>query len=86
MTHLPYPPPWQDIATLAAHLCVCEATIENWVKLGQFPAPRKQGGKRLWRWKDVEAHLASDGVSEALSDQQARDITNATREAAGRNH
>ena len=29
--HLPYPPPWQDSVTLAAHISVSVSTLENWV-------------------------------------------------------
>jgi len=79
---LPYPPPYQDLATLSQHICAGESTIENWVKLGQFPPPRKVGGKRLWKWKDVERHLAGDDV--AAPDKLAESITNATRSAASR--
>ena len=50
---LPYPPPYQDLATLSEHICAAESTIENWVKMGLFPAPKKVGGKRLWQWKEV---------------------------------
>jgi len=57
---LPYPPPIMDLATLALHICTGESTIETWVKLGLFPPPRKQGGKRLWVWKVVERHIAGD--------------------------
>jgi predicted site-specific integrase-resolvase len=53
---LPCPPPFQDLATLAQHICCAESTIENWVKVGVFPTPRMQGGKRLWSWKEVERH------------------------------
>ena len=80
---LPYPPPYQDLATLSQHICAGESTIENWVKLGQFPPPRKVGGKRLWKWKDVERHLAGDDVA-ASPDKLAESITNATRSAASR--
>lgn len=84
---LPYPPPFQDLATLAEHCCMGQSTIENLVKLGQFPAPKKVGGKRLWRWKDVEKHLAGDaGPSAASPDQQAEGIRNATRSAASRHN
>lgn len=86
LERLLYPPPFMDLATLARHICSGESTIENWVKMGQFPAPRMQGGKRLWRWKEVEKHLAGDGVASAASehDQRLKDITNAGREASGR--
>ena len=84
---LPYPPPYQDLATLAAHICAGESTIENWVKLGLFPAPKKVGGKRLWRWKDVERHLAAEnGMVAASPDQQAEGIRNATRAAASQHN
>ena len=77
---LPYPPPFMDLRTLAEHICAGETTIENWVKMGMFPKPRLQGGKRLWRWKDVERHLAADAdaAPTAPSDLAER-ITNATR-------
>jgi len=80
---LPYPPPFMDLATLALHVCTGESTIENWVQLGLFPRPRKQGGKRLWRWTEVERHLAGgdDGVRPSNEDLVQR-ITDATRRAA----
>ena len=60
MTGLPYPPPFQDLHTLAQHTCMGETTIENLVRLGQFPQPRRHKcGKRLWVWKEVEEFLAA---------------------------
>jgi predicted DNA-binding transcriptional regulator AlpA len=80
---LPYPPPFQDLRTLAEHLCTGESTIENWVKLGLVPRPRKIGGKRLWQWKEVERFLAATEVAvAAVPDAQAEAIRNATRAAA----
>lgn len=78
---LPYPPPFMDLPTLAEHICAGESTIEHWVKQGFLPPPKKVGGKRLWRWKDVERSLsvADDGVK--LADEQAERITEATRAA-----
>lgn len=86
---LPYPPPYQDLATLAQHICTGETTIENWVKMGLFPAPSKKiGGKRLWCWKEVERHLAA-GAEPAQSgdaDLMAR-IREGTKHASQRpNH
>jgi predicted DNA-binding transcriptional regulator AlpA len=85
---LPYPPPWQDIATLAEHICASEHTIENWIKTGQFPPHTKKiGGKRLWRWKDVEHYLASAAdPATASPDQLADRIRHATRAAASRHN
>ncbi len=82
MNRLPYPPPFQDIATLAQHICASESTIENWVKMGIFPKPRLQGGKRMWKWKDVERHFDGDSSSEHNEpiDLVAR-IKNGTRKA-----
>jgi hypothetical protein len=82
---LHYPPPFQDLATLAQHVCCGESTIENWVKLGLFPPPKKKiGGKRLWRWKDVEAYLAGDDDSVQSSTDLAQRITDATRRATAK--
>ena len=86
-TRLPYPPPFQDLATLAEHICAGESTIENWVKMGMFPKPRMQGGKRLWRWKDVEQHLAAHADAEPTTPSDlARRITDATRTALQGDH
>jgi hypothetical protein len=80
---LPYPPPYQDLSTLALHICAGESTIENWVRMGLFPAPKKLGGKRLWCWKEVERHLAGNdsSMSSYAADLTTR-ITDATRRAA----
>jgi predicted DNA-binding transcriptional regulator AlpA len=84
---LPYPPPFQDLETLAEHICVGQSTIENWVRTGLFPAPKKIGGKRLWEWKAVTRHLANSANPGAASlDQQAEAIRNATRAAAQNPH
>jgi hypothetical protein len=82
---LPYPPPFQDIATLSAHICAAESTIENWVRLGLLPEPKKVGGKRLWSWKEVERHLAVIGDTAAASpDELAERVKNGTRQALSR--
>ena len=56
---LPYPPPFQDLRTLAG-ICAPARARSRIGSLGLFPPPRKVGGKRLWQWKEVERHLASD--------------------------
>jgi hypothetical protein len=82
---LPYPPPYQDITTLSEHICAAESTIENWVRLGLFPEPRKVGGKRLWSWKEVEHHLAANKPLVAASpDELAERIKNGTKQAVSR--
>jgi hypothetical protein len=85
---LPYPPPYQDLATLAEHICAAESTIENWVRLGLFPE-KKVGGKRLWSLKEVEHHLAANKqLSAASPDELAERIKNGTRQSvsSGQNH
>lgn len=82
MDRLPYPPPFQDITTLSQHICAAESTIENWVRMGIFPAPRMQGGKRLWAWTEVERHLAGRGGDVQSTDDLLARITDGTRRAA----
>ena len=85
---LSYPPPFQDLATLAAHCCMSEHTIENLVKAGSFPQPRRNKcGKRLWVWKEVEAWLAAFNkvraeVGGIKTDEQQRYAMNEALDAA----
>ena len=78
-SQLPYPPPWQDINTLAAHLCVSTNTIEKWAEGGIIPPPRRPGRKLMWKWSEVDEWLTAgkDGL-----DPQAERIRNATKAAA----
>lgn len=63
-------PPYQGAATLAANLDICERTVDAWVKQGILPPPRVRGGKRLWKWSEVENYLenghATDDFGERL--------------------
>lgn len=79
---LPYPPPWQDVATLCAHICVSEGTLDNWIKSKDFPPARMRGGKRMWKWAEVEAWLDADGDILSEGALAAR-VYNATKQAAG---
>jgi hypothetical protein len=79
MKPLAYPPPWQDATTLCAHLCISESTLDNWVASGILPPPRKRGGKRMWRWAQVDAMM--DNGTDEPADPDAERIRNATREA-----
>jgi hypothetical protein len=81
---LPYPPPYQDLATLSAHICASESAIENWVRLGLFPPPKKVGGKRLWSWSEVERHLAANQLVASSPDELAERIKNGTKQAISR--
>jgi predicted site-specific integrase-resolvase len=82
---LPYPPPFQDVQTLCAHLCISEATVDNWTRLGILPPPVTKEGKRLWQWTKVVRHLEGDKESVSSSpDTLAERIRNATRSSASR--
>lgn len=85
MTHssLPYPPPWQDAATLCAHLCIGTTTLDAWVRQGILPASKMIGGKRMWKWSDVEAKLEARNGTMPEADLAAR-VYNATKAAAAR--
>jgi hypothetical protein len=72
------------IATLTRNICVCERTVDTWVKQGLLPPPRLIGGKRLWKWKTVESYLEGTHNEAQTPERQAEDITNATRAASGR--
>lgn len=78
---LPYPPPWQDLATLCANICIAERTVDAWVAQGILPPPRKRGHKLMWKWSEVDAYL-TNGQPGASPDAKADEIRNATRRAA----
>jgi predicted site-specific integrase-resolvase len=80
---LPYPPPWQDKATLCAHTCLSENTVDAWVKMGLLPPPRKRGGKLMWKWSEVDRYLENGGADvQSSPDAMAERIRDATRKAA----
>lgn len=72
-------PPWQDTVTLAKNISVSPSTVDNWVSQGILPPPRNRGGKRLWKWEEVDDWL-TNGPSGL--DAEAERIRNATRQAA----
>lgn len=83
MTKLhPYPPPWQDIETLAWHISASVSTVETWVAKGVLPAPIKHGGKLMWKWSEVDAWLSSGGLNKAPNTAtEVRDAVKREREA-----
>lgn len=85
---LPYPPPWQDKATLCLHICKCERTVDAWVKAGILPPPRMRGGSLMWEWKEVDAYLRQGGAKpQASAVNEQEEIRAATeREANVRAH
>lgn len=75
-------PAYLDIGRLCRELCVSERTVDAWVKQGALPPPRQKGGKRLWKWREVERYL--DG--ETNPDTDADEVRNATKAALAQNH
>jgi predicted DNA-binding transcriptional regulator AlpA len=77
-------PPWQDMNTLCRNICVSPATVDNWVRDGILPPPRKRGRKLMWKWVEVDQYL-SDGNGGQSPDAEAERIRNGTkREVEGR--
>ncbi len=76
-------PAYVDTARLCQELCICERTADAWVRQGILPAPRLRGGKRLWKWTEVERHL-DDGATgtPASADSEAERIRNASTRLA----
>lgn len=74
-------PPYQDISRLTENLCISERTVENWVRQGILPPAKNKGGKRLWKWSEVEAYL--DGAGEGIH-AELEDIRNETKREASR--
>jgi hypothetical protein len=76
-------PAYVDAARLCQELCICERTAEAWARQGILPAPRMRGGKRLWKWKEVEAYLDDGGPAAPPSaDAEAERVRNATKRLA----
>lgn len=79
---LPYPPPWQDAPTLCAHLCISEGTLDNWVRQQILPPARPRGGKRMWKWSEVESYM--DGNTAIVPEDETVRVFHATKQAASR--
>jgi predicted DNA-binding transcriptional regulator AlpA len=74
-------PAWVDLAELARQICVSPTTVDNWVAAGVLPAPRKRGGKLMWKWSEVDAKL-TNGTQDGLDKPGSiRDAVKREREA-----
>jgi predicted DNA-binding transcriptional regulator AlpA len=72
--HPHFIPAWQDSPTLAAHISVSQATLENWVSAGILPPPVKRGNKLMWEWAEVHEWLKNGpqaGVHDATGAKNA---------------
>lgn len=76
-------PAYVDVARLCRELCICERTAEAWVRQSILPAPKLRGGKRLWKWMEVERYLDDGGPSVSPSaDAEAERVRNVTKRLA----
>ena len=76
-------PPWQDMATLCANICASRSTVDKWVLEGVIPAPRKRGGKLMWKWSEVDEMLSAGAQP---LDAEAEDIKNGTKRELEASH
>ena len=77
-------PAYLDTARLCEELCISERTVDAWVRQGILPAPRQRGGKRLWKWIEVERCIDNGAPSVAVADPEAERIRDATRQLAAK--
>lgn len=85
MKHLPYPPPWQDAPTLCRNLCISETTLDTWVRQGILPPARHRGGKRMWKWSEVDRLMEGDeGIVPGQTQETVnlKEVFDATAKAA----
>jgi hypothetical protein len=83
-TTRPYPPDFVQFKTLAYRLDLSERTVHDYVAAGYLPAPVVCGTVKLWRWQDVEAHLAKadETAEDAGEDEYVARVMRAAREKA----
>lgn len=53
-------PAFMDVSTLAAHMCLDNETVLQWVEQGALPQPIIRNGRKRWRWRDVERAMSGD--------------------------
>ena len=76
-------PAYVDIARLCRELCLCESTVEAWMKNGKLPPPKVSDGKRLWKWIEVERALDGwEQKTQEFGGTLAERIRDATRRIA----
>ena len=79
-----YPPPLQDLRTLADHMSSAGARSRIGSGWACFPLPGKNGGSVYGSGKRSSARAAQQASDAASPNGEAESITNATRAAAGR--
>lgn len=80
-------PTYVDADRLCHELCVSIDTIDRMMAIGKFPKPKPgMPGKRLWKWREVEA--AIDGTSKVapVSSNLGEEIAEYAKAAAQGSH
>jgi hypothetical protein len=54
MSTLPYPPPYQDIDVLCAHLCISPSTVEAWMRVRNRVIEALREAGRPLEVKDIQ--------------------------------
>lgn len=75
-------PAYLDIGRLCLELCVSEHTVDAWIKRGILPYPKIKGGKRLWKWSEVERYLDEGDEPDTAAER----VRNATKAALAENN
>jgi predicted DNA-binding transcriptional regulator AlpA len=74
-------PTYVDMRRLCEHLCITERTVDAHVRTGELPPPYRLGGKRLWKWSEVERYIRKGISDQPSADPEAERIRDATRRA-----
>ena len=69
-----FAPDYVSAETLAYRLDCSRSTVDDYVRRGLLPTPRIIGNLQRWRWSEIEAWIASQGVvHDQVSSQYADD-------------
>jgi hypothetical protein len=77
-------PTYVDAERLCFELSISQDTLARWMADGRIPSPvpGTGTGKRLWKWKAVEARIDGKSQSGPVSaDRLGQEIENAARAA-----
>jgi predicted DNA-binding transcriptional regulator AlpA len=57
-----FAPDYVSAETLAYRLDCSRSTVDDYVRRGLLPTPRIIGNLQRWRWREIEAWIARQGV------------------------
>ena len=77
-------PAWVDIGRLCEEISVSAHTVTTWIAQGILPPARMRGGKRLWKWSEVDDWLTNGGGQ--APDTEAERVRDGTQAEARQGH